>query len=159
MKVFSPTEVFEIAEQIERNGAKFYRKAADGAAKEKAPFLLDLADMEVDHEKTFRQMRDQLPTKEGTYDPDGQAAAYIQALVEGEVFDPDADPSENLTGEETVDEILRTAIALERDSIIFYLGVKDLACEGAESKTIDSIIAEEMSHIKLLSGQLSSLTG
>ena len=32
MITFNPDEIFEMAEQIERNGAKFYRKAAERTA-------------------------------------------------------------------------------------------------------------------------------
>lgn len=32
---FNADEIFEMAEEIERNGAKFYRKAAEGSVSEK----------------------------------------------------------------------------------------------------------------------------
>ena len=57
-------EVFEIAERIERNGAMFYRKAAeiffDNADIRK--ILLEIAEMEDEHERTFSKMRRQLTT-------------------------------------------------------------------------------------------------
>ena len=55
---FNADNVFEMAEQIERNGALFYRQAANDVADPDAKqFLLDLAAMEDDHEKTFAVMR------------------------------------------------------------------------------------------------------
>ena len=58
---FNAFEVFEIAEQIERNGVKFYRKAAESISDSKIKqTLLDLADMEAEHEKTFADMRKEL---------------------------------------------------------------------------------------------------
>ena len=58
---FNAFEIFEIAEQIERNGAKFYRRAAEYIGDKKTKqTLLELADMEDDHEKTFIEMRKQL---------------------------------------------------------------------------------------------------
>jgi len=48
---FNADEIFEMAEQIERNGASFYRKSAesiDDPAEKK--LLLDLAAMEDEHE-------------------------------------------------------------------------------------------------------------
>ena len=54
---FNADEIFEMAEQMERNGEKFYKDAAatigDEAHKK---LLLNLAAMEVDHEKTFKAL-------------------------------------------------------------------------------------------------------
>ena len=48
--------------------------------------------------------------------------------------------------------ILLAAIGLEKDSIIFYLGMKELVPENLGKNRIDKIIKEEMGHIRLLSG-------
>ena len=51
---FNANEVLAMAEQIERNAAAFYRKAASShPAKHNQDFLLKLAAMEEDHERTF----------------------------------------------------------------------------------------------------------
>lgn len=54
-------EVFEIAERIERNGAKFYSKAAElfDDAHLRVLFL-QLSDWEIKHEEIFANMRKQL---------------------------------------------------------------------------------------------------
>ena len=58
---FNADEIFEMAEQMERNGANFYRDAADNISDGKnKELLLRLADMEVEHEKTFVEMRKSL---------------------------------------------------------------------------------------------------
>ena len=54
-------------------------------------------------------------------------------------------------------QVLHTAIGLERDSIVFYLGMKELVPENFGKDKIDGIIKEEMGHIKLLSNRLSLL--
>lgn len=156
---FNADEILEMAEQIERNGAKFYRKAAGAAADEPAKtMLLELADMEDNHEKTFAEMRRGLSAKEqasSVFDPDSQAALFLQAIADGHVFDVKADPSETLTGNETLTEILRTAIGLEKDSVIFYIGMQDLVGETLGRDRIDTIIREEVSHIATLSEELA----
>jgi rubrerythrin len=54
---FNADEVFEMAEQIERNGAKFYRDAAENATASPSKDLLrSLSKMEEAHEKTFKAM-------------------------------------------------------------------------------------------------------
>lgn len=158
---FNADEVFEVAEQIERNGERFYRKATNGAAKEMAQLLLELADMEADHQKTFHEMRKELSGKElasTVFDPHGQAVMYLRALGEGKVFDIDSDPSEKLTGAESVEDVLTTAIGLEKDSVVFYVGMKEMVPAGHGKEKIDKIISEEMGHILLLNEELASRT-
>jgi rubrerythrin len=61
---YNAFEVLLIAEQVERNGAEFYRKAAGLFEKEKLRELFfDLAEWEDKHEKTFAEMKRQV--KEG----------------------------------------------------------------------------------------------
>jgi len=158
---FNADEIFEMAEQIERNGAKFYRKAAKNAdSAGTRQVLLELAAMEDDHEKTFASMRVELSAEERTpltFDPEGEAARYLQAMADGYVFDLRSDPSELITGKETLTDILRTAIGLEKDSIVFYLGIRDMVPERLGKDKINDIIKQEMSHITILSKKLASL--
>ncbi|MBW1821931.1 MAG: rubrerythrin, partial [Deltaproteobacteria bacterium] len=57
----------------------------------------------------------------------------------------------------TMEKILREAILAEKDSIVFYLGMKEMVPENFGKTKIDAIIKEEMAHIKLLSGKLVAL--
>jgi len=54
-------------------------------------------------------------------------------------------------------EILKAAILAEKDSIVFYLGMKEMVPEDFGKAKIDIITKEEMSHIKLLSTRLAAL--
>ena len=159
--VFNADEIFNIAVQIEKNGAGFYKKAAssakNAAIKDK---LLNLADMEIDHEATFEGMRKQLKGEDKgatAYDPDEETQLYLNAFAKGHVFNIDANPAEELTGNETPQEILKKAIGLEKDSVIFYLGIKDMVPANLGKDKIDGIIAQEMGHIRLLSKELDNL--
>ena len=149
---FNADEIFEMAEQIEKNGATFYRKAADGVADPEArDFLNDLASMEDDHEKTFADMRKRLTQSEKAptvFDPEGEAAAYLKALADTRIF------FEKEIDTTSMQAILKAAILAEKDSIVFYLGMKDMVPEDLGQSRLDSIIKEEMSHIKLLSHRL-----
>lgn len=149
---FNADDVFEMAEQIEKNGAEFYRQAAAAVSDEDAKaFLLDLAAMEDDHEKTFAEMRNKLSDKEKTatvFDPEGEAAGYLKALADTRVFfEKEIDTS-------SMQAILKAAILAEKDSIVFYLGMKDLVPGERGQSQLDAIIKEEMSHINLLSRRL-----
>ena len=56
------------------------------------------------------------------------------------------------------EEILKIAIGLEKESIVFYVGIKDIVPKSLGKDKIDAIIREEMSHVVLLSDQLKNLT-
>lgn len=158
--LFNADEIFEMAEQIERNGAKFYRLAAEQTEGEDArKMLINLAAMEDEHEKTFAKIRSEIisgPAFESVYDPDKLAAQYLQAIADGKVFDYKKDPSEILSGGKTLEEILNIAISLEKDSIVFYIGLKDMVTDKNGKEKIDFIINEEKQHIVLLSNQLAA---
>lgn len=156
---FNIDEVFEMAEQIERNGARFYRAAA-----EKLPdlrqILLDLAAMEDEHEQTFAAMRAELSASERqptVFDPDDQAQMYLRMMADGNVFDTKADPVELLADKNTPQEVLMTAIGLEKDSVVFYVGLKGSVSRKAGKDKVEAIIAEEIAHIATLSRKLEAL--
>ena len=149
---FNADDVFDMAEQIEKNGAVFYRQAAADVSDEDAKtFLLDLAAMEDDHEKTFAKMRKNLSDQEKAatvFDPAGEAAGYLKALADTRIFfEKEIDTS-------SMQAILKAAILAEKDSIVFYLGMKDLVPDEKGQSRLDAIIKEEMSHINLLSRRL-----
>jgi rubrerythrin len=158
---FNADEVFEMAEQIERNGARFYRRAAEGLVDSRnRQLLLHLATEEDEHEKVFASMRASLAAgkrEAPVFDPDGQAAHYLRAMADEHVFDVKADPTTLFTGKETMDDILQTAMGMEKDSIVFYLGMKDLVPESLGKGRIDDIIKEEMGHLASLSRELAGL--
>jgi rubrerythrin len=157
---FSADEIFQIAEQIERNADRFYRRAAqetgDSALRKK---LLDLAAMENTHEKIFAALRSDLSGQEieaTVPEPWGEAALYLRGIADGHVFDVRRDPTEWLTGKETKEDILRAAIGYEKDSIVFYLGIKEVVPQELGKDKIDSILKEEMTHVAVLSDELAS---
>ncbi len=153
---FNADEIFEIAVEIERNGAKFYRSAAENVSNdEKKKFLLELATMEDEHEETFNNMRKQLTTDEKvvtTFDPQGDAEAYLRALADTRVF------YEKKIDKTSLKEIFKAAITAEKDSIVFYLGMKDVVPAHLGRNRLDDIIKEEMGHIRLLSNELLALS-
>ncbi|MBL7181139.1 MAG: ferritin family protein [Pseudomonadota bacterium] len=152
---FNAEEIFAMAAQIERNGARFYKDAAAGVSDpESKKLLLDLAGMEEGHEKTFQEMRKQLTAKDRqptVFDPDGESTLYLKALADTRVFfEKEIDLS-------SMREILKAAIAAEKDSIVFYLGMKEAVPDNLGKQRIDGIIKEEMYHIRILSKELVAL--
>ncbi len=147
---------------MKKNGAKFYRRMAENVSDISIRQLfLDLAAMEDEHEKTFASMRKDLSDQERkptVFDPEGEAALYLQALADLRVFDEERKEDfvlpEDLPEGEKTRKILRVAIGLEKESIAFYLGMKELVPENLGKNQIDGIIKKEMGHIRLLSNRL-----
>lgn len=150
---FNAFEVFEIAEQIERNGAKFYHRAAaifdDPDIRQ---LFLRLAEWETEHEKTFADMKKKIlgsnvasmsfRSEETLPDPKVMAGLAI--------FGIRTEPTEELNGKEDHADILKRAIEKEKDSIVFYNGLKDFLSDATDQEQVDRIIAEEMRHIRIL---------
>ncbi|OGV32463.1 MAG: hypothetical protein A2020_02095 [Lentisphaerae bacterium GWF2_45_14] len=159
--IFNAREVFEIAEQIERNGGKFYRHAAQTVKDEKAKkFLLKLAEMEDVHESFFSLLKEKFsPTEEvaGLPDSENQALAYLQAMAEGKVFGNVEDITSKIAPGSSFVDIINTAIGFEKDTIVFFAAIKDLVPQDLGKNNIDSLIREEVSHIAILLGEKAKI--
>jgi rubrerythrin len=158
---FNVDEIFEMAEEIERNAAKFYREAAEiNADKSVRQMFLDLSAMENGHEKIFANMRKKLSAemKEPTvFDPDNQVAQYLQTMADIHGTEGKAAPTQKFTGKESLDDILKAALQAEKNSIAFYVGIKDLVPEKKGREKVQTIIIEEMTHVSTLGGKLQQL--
>jgi rubrerythrin len=156
---FNADEIFEMAEEIEKQGARFYEKAAGIFSEPDVKDMLKgLAIMEVGHEKTFAKMRSQIlsDTYKG-YDPDEMAAAYIKAFTDGKVFDFKKGMADLITDKTTLLDVLKMALDAEKNSIVFYTGIKKIVPENFGKEAIDKIIAEEMKHIVILVEKMANL--
>lgn len=154
---YTVDDVFEIAEQIERNGAGFYRKAAGIVTNDLVrDFLSALADDEDRHEKTFAEMRSKLTDrgqKLTPHDRDDVVTLFLQIIAGGYVFNIKEQPANLLSGSESITEICKIAIEKEKDSIVFYTGIREHVKEESDKARIDTIIREEQGHLVSLGDQ------
>jgi rubrerythrin len=115
-----------------------------------------LAKMEDNHLRTFSNMRAELSGKEiesPTFDPNDEAAIYLRSLADSKIFfKKEIDTS-------SLEEVFKAAIVAEKDSIAFYLGMKDLVPDYLGKEKLDEIIKEEMKHIRILNDKLIDLKG
>ncbi len=152
---YNADEILEIAEHIERNGANFYRNAAEKIDDEnKKKLLLNLAEMEDEHELIFKKMREELSDDDKLmtrFDPEDETAKYLKALADTRVF------YEREIDRSSLKEIFEYAISSEKESIVFYLGMKNVVPASLGKNKIDSIIKEEMNHIVVLTKELLSI--
>ncbi len=161
---FSADEIFALAERIEKNGAEFYRRAAETAACSGARhLLLDIARMEEGHQSAFSQMRKDLADKDraaATFDPENVTHQYLASLAGSRVFTDPESPvpgASDACAPDLLKRILEFAIGREKDSIAFYTGMKELVATETGKCSIDDIIREEMGHIRVLNNELANL--
>jgi rubrerythrin len=152
--IFNANEVFEVAKRIERNGVAYYKKAAElMAAEDGKKLMLDLAEMEVVHEQVFAHMQKGLSAEENSealYDPHNDAYQFLRDMADKYVFNPAEDPMKVLVPGADPKVILDSAIQREKDSIIFYEGIKAMVPEKFGVKRLDEIIGQEMGHVIIL---------
>ena len=148
---FKASEIANSACAIERKGQEFYRKLAEASADEETrKFFAYFSVEEARHETIFQTMVTRLGGVElPTGSDDEEYALYIQSLVEAHsIFDPETMAS--LQGEDLdVKKAVRKAMSFEKDSIIFFMEMRNLVPES-EKKFVDECIEEERVHLRML---------
>ncbi len=155
---YSGSKILEIAEQVERKGSQFYQQAAGRVEEPKLRKLFSqLAEWETTHQELFAKMRQDYASELdeiGSFDPDVYMSSNAQLMAALSVFAVSPDLSKQFAGLKNSEEILKKAIATEKDTITFYKGLKDFARCMAAEEIIDKIIEEEKNHVKILTQSL-----
>ncbi|MFC1814867.1 rubrerythrin [Thermodesulfobacteriota bacterium] len=148
---FNAEEIFEMAIRIEENGARFYRKAAGFQSDSQNREMLEkLATMEDHHKFTFEKMRQSLSEADKTatvFDPENESSKYLSAMADNHGGEGSPAAADLLTGKESIAEIIDIAIGLEKESILFYIGLKDMIPPKYGQEKLENIIKEERKHI------------
>ena len=158
---FNVFEIFQIAEKIEHNGAKFYLQVAERFEEpERRNVYYKLANWKAKHEKVLAERRKDYSEKTGeygTFDPNNYVLSNPHVMAGLSVFGTKPGAASELTGHETKEEILKDAMGKAKQAISFYSGLKEFAKDVASKNTIDEIIKEENRHIESLSELLKQL--
>ena len=154
---FNLTEIFDIAQKIEENGEIFYRKAAE-VYPDHSEFLLDLAVQEQGHHTVFTNMKEKAQTEESYFeDPDGTIKAHLDSIASKLVFDMDATIKEVFGNASSIIEIMDAAIGRENDTIAFFTEAKKLMKDEEDSKVMQDMIDEEVSHVRWINEKKSKI--
>lgn len=148
--IFAGSEVVEIGIQIERNGKDFYNTLSKNSKSQKAIEVFKyLAGEEERHIKAFQGIL----TKTEKYEPLGldsdQYYAYMNSLASEYVFTQENKGEEIANAIKTDKQAIEMGIGFEKDSIVFYEGIKKAVPEYGQ-KVIDELIAQEENHLKQL---------
>ncbi|MBW2065079.1 MAG: ferritin family protein [Deltaproteobacteria bacterium] len=151
--MFTVSEVYHLAMRLEENGEAFYRGAMKRATAGPVRDLLQwLANEEVAHREWFAQRE---AAVKGTPDDialDEMGNKMLQDIVGKQTFSlGEADVS----GINTVGEMIRLAIEFEEDTIIFFNMIATLVGDRETLVHLTEIIEEEKRHVSALKEKIT----
>jgi rubrerythrin len=159
--VFSADEIIGMAVEIERNGRKFYTRGAEIVSEPEVKKLMtDLANWEKGHEHLFQALRDELSDEERAstaFDPDGEMELYLKAMAGDHVFTKKSAAAELIADGTSAEDILRTAMDMEREAILFFVMMKHSVPGRLGPDKVEALIREEMSHVIYIQKLLEAL--
>ena len=148
---FAGSELINIAIGIERRGIAFYDIMAKSSENTATRDVFQyLANMERAHIQIFQSMLTEADKYQIPETYIREHDAYLQALVDSAVFTDDKLTSEMAIQADSDVKAMELAIGAEKDSILFYYGMRDVMPKLAHP-TIDKIVVEEKSHLRQLS--------
>lgn len=147
-------DVFGMAIRIEENGFAFDSGAAKRTEETAIKKLFEeLANMEQGHVAAFKSLRATIPAallEPPVWDPEGLAESYLQATADTHIFTIEAAQT-RLKNAMTVEQTIDMAIQFEKDSVAFFLGMKELISDHDGKDEINKLIGAEMEHVRMLS--------
>ena len=157
VNIFAGSEIVELGIQIEKNGRDFYNALVEQSKNQKAKEKFKyLAGEEEKHIAVFQKLLDSVHKYEPPETYPGEYFAYMNALARDYVFtqkDKGREIAKNIKGDK---EALKLGIGFEKDSILFYEGMKKVVPEY-DHKIVDELITQEQDHLRQLSELKESL--
>ena len=154
--MFTFSELFDLAIQVEVNGERFYRYAMNRAKGDSLKNLLGwLADQELLHESAFKELKERIVR--GTKPAPPFASLTQQALRRAmgrHAFSLDELQIDSIRDEK---EILQAAVLFEEDTILFFEFIAPFVSDPGASSILEKIKAEELSHKQLLMEKISAI--
>ena len=148
---FSGSELLEMAIGIERNGMAFYQALADKTGNKDAKDIYNyLAGEEKKHLDTFQGMSDSLGQAKPPETYTDEYMLYLKSLIDNVVFSNVTEAQQKAGKISSEIEALDTGIQAEKDSILFYAELQNLARER-DRKVVLNILDEEKKHLRQLS--------
>ena len=77
------------------------------------------------------------------FDPYGELSLYLKAMADSHGGEGNTDIASLLTGKETINDIIEIAIDMEKESILFYIGLRDMVPPEFGQDKVNQIIEEE----------------
>jgi rubrerythrin len=150
MEEFSVNEILEQAIQTENLGHQFYTAMAERFKNddELRKLFLTLASKEMEHRELFSCIKSEAERVVPLPVDWEEVSHYMRAIVESEFFLGNKKNLSGMSEINTIKEAVRFAIGFEKDTLLYFIGLRDVV---AQKDPVDKIISEERSHIKWLS--------
>ena len=154
--MFTFSELFDLAIQVEVNGERFYRYAMNRVKGESLQNLLGwLADEELLHQSAFKELKQR--TGRGITLPPSLASLTQQAVRRAmgrHAFSLDELQIDSIRDEK---EILEAAVVFEEDTILFFEFITPFVSDQGAASTLEKIRTEELNHKQLLMEKISAI--
>lgn len=155
--IFIGSEMVELGIQIEYNGRDFYGalavKTKNSSSQEVFKFL---AKEEEKHVLAFKKILSSLEEHVPAESYSGEYVAYMKALAADYIFTRKGKGEEAANSIKGEREAVDLGIGFEKDSIVFYQGMKQ-AVPDYDVKVLDELIRQEQNHLLLLMGLKNKL--
>src|SRR5271169_2810773 len=143
---FNAGEVFKVAIQIEENGRKFYEDSQKNIeSSEVRALFADLALQEIGHKRKFETLLAQIPpesTAPAVWDPENEIDQYVKMMADLHVFVSSAIVKKRVDGIRDAFDALKLAIEFEKDSVLFFLSIREAASGKNDREFINSLVKE-----------------
>ncbi|HTY45417.1 MAG TPA: ferritin family protein [Patescibacteria group bacterium] len=148
--IFAGSEIVELGVQIEKNGRDFYNALASRSKNQKAVGIFTyLAKEEEKHIAVFQKMLEKLDAYEPPQAYADDYVAYMKALAGEHVFTQEHQGEAVAKKAASDAEAVQIGIQLEKDSIVFYEGMKKAVPEY-DHKAVNELIVQEQGHLRQL---------
>jgi len=148
--IFAASEIVELGIQIEKNGGDFYNTLVTQTKNEKAAAIFKhLAGEEKKHIAIFQKILEQTEKYEPPKIYADEYLAYMNVLASEYIFtqkDKGVIEAKKIKSDKEAVEI---GIKFEKDSILFYEGMKKVVPEY-DHKILEELILQEQNHLKQL---------
>ncbi len=144
--MFTLADILHIAVQVEENGEKTYRQAAEQTSEpELAEIFLWLAEEEHRHAELFTAMIPSCPTDQKQAELEAMGRALLRDIVGNQTFSLE---QEKLEQSESLRELLEQAIEFEQDTMQFYEFLSSFLDNPESITQLKEVIREERNHVR-----------
>jgi rubrerythrin len=144
---FTAGELVKTAVNIERSAVTFFDIMARTTDSDAARNVFGkFVDMEREHLAFLQDMVSQIAEIPDLKALPSEASDYIRALIEDDVFSSDAAMDEAVSQADSDTRALEIGIRAEKDSILFYLALKEVM-PSIVLTSLDQILNDEKIHL------------
>ncbi len=152
--MFTIADIRNIAIQIERNGEKTYRRAAEAAAdQELAELFSHMADDEKRHAKWFETITTGIKLTKEQAELEAVGKSILREMIQDRTFSL---KDETLAKIDNITDLISESHGFEEDTILFYEMLGGFIDDPNTMAQLNRIIAEERKHAEDLKELLNS---